>query len=392
MAEEEPTTSPPAPPAQALAPAYEVQLTQVRVPLADAADAFAVPDESGRFPIVILTGARSRIRNEFLAAGAGLLLIALIFDVSVAARAAILTGGAALLVLAVFRSFIVRVPEGAQALALRRGRFDRIIPAGSHILPPWIAITHVVTKREIPFVASASQVPTVDGVRIDMDVLVTFVIEAAERFTFAISTPDFDLVLAAATQDALRQFARGVKSQDVLDSAGAASESLRESIGSEMTDYGIEIHKVVVVAVRPPLDYMASLEARRLAEVQLAELEQAHVLERRRQTDRIDLMRHRAEEQRKLVELEAGNEEVRLQLLEARISAYPTGARWDFDTQRMDVAKALAGNDRAFLAVGDPATLTDALLVADHRDAPSKPTENATPKPRRARRPAGEGG
>ena len=392
MADETATAPVQPPPAPAPPPepiVHEPQLTQVRVPLADAADAFTVPDESGRFPIVVLTGERSRIRNEFLAAGVALLFVALVFDVAIAVRGALLTAGGALLVLAVFRSFLVRVPEGAQAMTLRRGRFDKTLPAGNHLLPPWVAVTHVVTKREIPFVASASQIPTSDGVRVDIDVLVTFVIEAAERFTYAISTPDFDLVLAAATQDALRQFGRGIGSQDVLDSAGAASDSLRASIGSQMTDYGVEVHKVVVVAVRPPADYMASLEARRLAEVQLAELEQEHVLDRQRQGDRIDLLRTHAEQQRKLLELEAANESLRLQMLEERISAYPTGAKWDFDTQRMDVAKALAGNDRAFLAVGDPATLTDALLVADRDEStPLPPTDQ--PKPRRARPPANQ--
>ena len=92
---------------------------------------------------------------------------------------------------------------------------------------------------------------------------------------------------------------------------------------------------------------MASLEARRLAVVQQAEQAETHALNRRRAADVIDLQRQREEERRKLIELDAANELRRLELLQERLEAYPHAARWDFDSERLDVARALAGNDRA---------------------------------------------
>lgn len=357
-----PTPTPTVAPAP---PPYEAQLTQVKVPIADAADAFSVPDASGRFPIIVLTGERSRIRNDFVVAGIGLLAIGIVFNMGIAARGGLIAAAVALIFLGVVRSFIIRVPEGAQALALRGGRFERVLAAGNHILPPWIAVTHVVTKREIPFTTAVTQVPTQDGVRIDVALLITFSIDAADRFVFAISAPDFDLVCSAASQHALRQLVRGIGSDAVLDLAGAESDALREVLGDALDDYGVKVHKVVVVSVRPPGDYMASLEARRLATVQQAEETERHALERRRQADRIDLERQRAEEQRKLIEIEAANESLRLERLQERLAAFPHAARWDFDGQRLDVARAIASNERALLAIGDPGKLTDAMLVAD---------------------------
>ncbi len=351
--------------------------------MADAAGAFAVPDATGRFPIVVLTGQRSRIRNEFVAAGVALLAIGAVFELNIVARSGLIAVGVAAIVLGVFQSFVVRVPEGAQALTLRRGRFDKVIPAGTHIMPPWIGVTHVVTTRDIPFAAAASQVPTADGVRVDLDVLITFSIAEAQKFVFAISTPDFDLVCQATAQDALRRLAREVTSEDVLDMAGEESQALRKAVGESLVDYGVEVNKVVVVAVRPPADYMASLEARRLAEVQQAEQAQRHSLNLQRQADKNDLRRRNAEEQRKLLEIRAANESFRLEMLEARISAFPRGARWDVDTQRLEVAKALAGNERALLAFGNASNLTDALIVADRGDAAD---ESAAPAPRTRRR------
>lgn len=384
-----PTTPAPAPPPTTT---YDVQLTQVRVPISDAADAFTVPDAEGRFPIVVLTGERSRIRNEFVAAGVIVIVISFLFDLNLAVRSGLTGIGVVLLFLGVFQSFRVMIPEGSQALTLRRGRFDRAIPAGMHFLPPWIGVTHVVTKREIPFLAPGRQVPTKDGVRVDIDLLLTFAIEAADRFVFSISAPDFDLVCSAASQDALRRLVRGIGSADMLDLAGKESEELRAAIGAALQAYGVTVQKVVIMAVRPPLDYMASLEARQLAEVQQAEQTERHKLNLRRQADGIDLERQAVEERRRLIELEAANETLRLEQLQARIAAYPEAARWDVDSQRLDVARALAGNERALLSVGDPGRLMEAYLGAEVRDdvaaSPPRPTPAAEQRSATRRRSA----
>jgi regulator of protease activity HflC (stomatin/prohibitin superfamily) len=350
--------------AAAVSEVEPTQLTQVKVPISDAGDALATPDASGRFPIVVLTGGRSRIRNEFVVAGVAMLAIGFFAPLDFAVQGVLVGLGGVVLVIGAFLSFIVRVPEGAQALLLRRGRFHRILPAGSHVLPPWIGVSHVVTKREIPFVATGYAVPTSDDVRVDVQVLLTFTIDAADRFVYAISAPDFDVVCAAASQEALRRLVRSIGSDHVLDLAGTESEALRDAIGADLASYGVTVHAVVLTSIVPPAAYMASLEATRLAVVQRAEDTERHTLERRKQANRLELERDHAEGRRKLLEIDAANEAYRLEQIEARIAAYPAAAKWDFDTQRMDVARALAGNDRALLAVGDPAKLTEALLVS----------------------------
>ena len=393
MADESVETAAPTTPQEPAA--IETQLTQVRVPMADAADAFVVPDAAGRLPIVVLTGERSRIRTEFVAAGVILAVIGFIFEVSFALRGVLVVVGIGALVLGVIQSFIVRVPEGAQALTLRRGKFDRILPSGNHILPPWIQVTHVVTKREIPFLAPVAQVATADGVRVDIDVLLTLVIDAADRFVFSISAPDFDVVCRAASLDALRRLVRGIDSVKMLDLAGAESDTLREVIGKDLEAYGAVVHKVALTAVRPPADYMASLEARRLAEVQQEEQAQRHALESRRQANRIDLERQETEGRRELIELDASNESLRLERLQERIGAYPEAARWDVETQQLEVARALAKNKRTLLALGGGGgpSLTDALLAASRPDGDSAPAADASrdapparPRPSRSRK------
>ena len=104
-----------------------IQLTQARVPLEDAADAFGVPDANGRLPIVILPSAPYRIRNSLVIGGLLLAVIGLIFDLELALRGGMLVAGVLLVFLGVFQSFIVRVPEGSRAILLKRGRIDRTI-------------------------------------------------------------------------------------------------------------------------------------------------------------------------------------------------------------------------------------------------------------------------
>ncbi len=367
-----------------------VQLTQVRVPLDEAADAFSTPDAAGRLPIVLLTGERSRIRNEFVLAGLVVLAIGVLFDIELQYRATFTGVAAVLIFLGIFRSLMVRVPESAVALLLQRGKFTKSIGPGTHWMLPTIVVSHLVTRREIPFDVPVASVPTKDGVRVDVDVLLTFGIDAPERFVFNIAAPDFDAVCQASSQEAIRHLVRSVDFDDVLDLAGAESDQLRKQIGSDLETYGVAIRKVVVTLVRPPASYMDSIEGRRLASVQRAEQEERHTLEQRRQADQEQLDRQRVTADRELIDLEAANESLRLQRLEERIKAYPDAARYDLDTTRLGVARALAGNSRTMLHIGEPGDLAAAIFppeeiatpVARPKAAPAVPPKPA-PAPRR---------
>src|SRR6476659_9706449 len=127
------------------------QLTQLRVPLTDAAEVLATPDALGRLPIVLLPAHALRIRNGPLILGVIAVVIGFVLDLDFAARGGLLALGGVLIVLGVIGSFIVPVPEGAQAVMLRSGRYLKTIGPGNKIVPPWIVVSHLVTTRETPF-------------------------------------------------------------------------------------------------------------------------------------------------------------------------------------------------------------------------------------------------
>lgn len=366
------------------AAALSLQLTQVRVPLLDAADALATPDAAGRLPIIILPQQAFRIRNELVIAGLIVLVFGVIFDLELATRSVFLALGGLLIVLGVFQSFRVPVPEGSQAVLLKRGRFDRTLGPGNHVVPPWIIVSHIVTTRETPFDSPALEIPTKDDVRTNVDIVMTFKIAAPERFVFTISAPDFDQVCQATCQEAVRTLVRGKDSDDILDISEADAQWLRTAIGGALAPYGAEVVRVVITHVMPPLEFIASRESRRLATLQRAEELEQHALALLRQKDREELARATIEARREAIELEAQNEVVRLERLETRLRDYPNAMHWDVEGQRLDVARALAGNTRAMVSVGSGNDVAAALLrhtLPDDGVPPEPPAKNGQPDP-----------
>ena len=368
-----------------------VQLTQARVPLDEAAAAFGVPDATGRLPIVLMPSAPNRISSGLVIAGVAVAVIGPFLNVDFVLRGGAVGIGAILIFLGVFRSFRLPVPEGSQAILLRKGRIDRTIGPGNHIVPPWIAVSHLVTTREIPFNVPVVDVPTEDGVRISVDVLLTFRITEPARFIFAISAPDFDQVCQAAGQDALRMQIRSTTTARILDLAGTESGEVAAAIGKVLQSYGVVVERVVILNIRPPDAFMRSLEGRRLATQQREEEGEQHALEQRRQADREFLVRQRVELQRQLIELEAANEAIRLERLQERINAFPAASRYDLESARLEVARALAGNTRAMVQVGTGGDIASALMLRDLADPDSDADGGRSPadRPATSRRPKG---
>jgi regulator of protease activity HflC (stomatin/prohibitin superfamily) len=360
---------PPAPAASTVAvaaaasSALAIQLTQVRVPLDGAAEALSTPDPAGRLPIVVLPQHALRVRNELVIAGIVLLLVGVLLDLTLALRGSVLAIGVLLIILGVFQSFRVPVPEGSQAVLLRAGRFQKTLGPGNHWVPPWIIVSHIVTTRETPFDAPAASIPTKDNVRTNVDILMTFSIAAPEKFVFTISAPDFDQVCQATCQENVRLLVRDKDSDEILDLGEADSERLRSGIESTLTAYGVQVVRVVVTHVMPPMEFIASRESRRLAAIQRAEEEEHHALAVLRQRDREELERQRIAAKREGIELEAANEVARLERLETRIRDYPNALKWDVESQRLEVARALASNTRAMVQVGQGSDVAGSLLM-----------------------------
>lgn len=364
------------------------QLTQAKVPLEEAADAFSTRDASGKIPIVIIPKHLNRIRNDLVIAAVAVfatgVIIPLVFEGSSAWITAIaLPIAVGLLALGVWRSFLVRIPEGSSALLTRGGRYVRTEGAGSHFLPPWVLISHLVTKREIPFDIPVVDAPTLDNVRSGVDSLVTFAIVDAYRFVYSISAMDFDEVFQASCQDALRGLIRQVEALQVADLMRNDLSELRTAISADVEPYGVEIRKVNIVFAQPPDEFMRSLEAQQLAVFQRKEQKEKQALALQRQQDEQELSyqgllakierakeelqvrKQQAAAQSAVFELEADAEALRLRRLQERLEQFPDAAEYDVGSAKLEIARALAGNTRAVLQIGDADDMVKAFMLKD---------------------------
>lgn len=362
------------------------QLTQIRVPLERAAEAFASRDENGRIPIVVITERGIRVSPGLLLLALALLLLGL-FGQSLFGNALLpwLGVGAMLVVLGLvaYTAVRVRIPEGVNAMLARAGKYVKTIGSGLHLVPPWIAVTHLVTRREIPFTVPVEDAPTQDNVRALVQTLITFTITEPNRFVFNISADDFDLVLFASCQNEMRRMIRGITSDQINDLPRHDLAPLRQTLSEQVAAYGITIMNVRIIYAQPPADFMRSQEARQLAALQQREQQERQALAVLRQADDEALVLQRAlaqeererdvltarmkkeETRRELVTLEARVAEHRLQLLEERLKQFPTAANWERMLKQLAVMRTLAGNSRTILQLGNSDGLLRAVLMQD---------------------------
>jgi regulator of protease activity HflC (stomatin/prohibitin superfamily) len=295
----------------------------------------------------------------------------------------LVVAGLVLILIAIYRVMRTFVPEGVQALLAKGGRYTRTIGSGAHFIPPWIAITHLVTRREIPFEVVVIDAPTQDNVRTRLDALFTFTISDPYRFVYNISADDFDRVFQATCQNSLRSLVRQTTSDQVNDLVRQDLSELRQALSAEAEPYGITIMRVNITFVQPPNDFMHSQEARQLAIVQQAEQTEHQALALRRQRDQADLARkeviarvererdelqlqfQQVEMRQRVIELEAKIEEFRLAKLEERLHDNPLAARWEWQGDQLAVVRALAGNTRAVVQLGNTDALVRTILARD---------------------------
>ncbi len=364
----------------------QAQLTQLHVPLDQAMTAFTTRGASGSIPIVVVPERQFGVRVELL--GLGILVLGGGIYLSTILNNPLLwsllsVAGLLMILLGIYRAIRVFIPEGVNALIARGGRYTGTLTPGPHMIMPWTMITHLVTRREIPFIVPITDAPTQDNVRATVDTLITFSITDPYRFVFNISADDFDQVFQAACQDSFRAMVRQVSSDQVNDLVRRDLSELRQTLSVDVEPYGVSITKINITYAQPPADFVASQEARQLAILQQSEQAEKQALTLRRQTDEEILARQqviarverereelqlevqRAEARRRVFELEAEAEELRLAKLEERLQKFPQAVQWEWQSEQLDVARSLAGNSRAVVQLGNTDALVRSILIRD---------------------------
>jgi regulator of protease activity HflC (stomatin/prohibitin superfamily) len=340
-----------------------VQIVEAHATPLEAAETLERRDQYGRMPVIVRIQRQPPIRVEWVLLAIGLGASGLFLPLFDALRAVIIVAALAALVIGFMSRIFIRVPPGSVGLVVKSGREIRVLEPGVRRVSPVVALTHLVTTREIAFDVPVSEVRSADGIAVTVDLLLTLAISNAQRCAYNISSSDLDQLVHASTQEAVRTLIRGTEALSALDLGPTEADTLRATIDAKLAAYGMAVRAVAFTRVLLPAELMASVEARRLAAVQLIEEEQSFALDQRRITDRASLLAQEAEARRASIEQEAAGEAMRLGKLQERIVASPEAARYDIETQRLRVAQQLAGNTRAVVSLGGADLLKD-LLVA----------------------------
>lgn len=382
------------------------QLAQVRAAMEDAAEIFGRKVEGGRTPIVVVPSRQNRIRWGSVLFGLFLIFSTRILDAMLPDQIqipglGILTTllGLGLIGWGLFRASYIQVPEGMVALLARGGKHVSTVGAGIHFVVPWTTVSHLVTRREVPYDAPVKEAPTRDNVRATVDTSITFMVTDPYRFVYSISPDGFDQVFQAACQDALRSMVRLVTSDQVNDLARAETASLRDELSRDIEQYGVTITKINITDARPPADFLRSQESRQLAVLQRAEQAERQALAQRQQADQEALARQQvvakverereqlqvqiqeAETRRQIAQLEAEAELVRLSKIEEGLRNNPLAAARELAMARIEVAKALAANSRSVLQFGSVDDMTHAFIMRDMLTEQKPASQPAPAKP-----------
>jgi regulator of protease activity HflC (stomatin/prohibitin superfamily) len=363
-------------------PAPYVQITAVEATPLDAADMLERRDAYGRVPVVVRVRRQPPIRVEWILVAIALGASGLFLPLFLALKAVVIVAALAAVFLGVVSRFFIRVPPGSVGLVVVNGKPAGVLDAGIHRVRPVKALTHLVTSRDIAFDVPVSEARSADGVAVTVDLMLTLHVADPTRFAWAVATGDADALVHAAAQDAVRSLVRGTDSLAALDFGPAQASALRATIDAALDGYGIAVRGVAFTRVTLPQAITASLEARRLAAVRLAEAADAFALDQRRIGDQASLVAQEAEARRAAVEHEATAEALRLARLEERLAANPAAARYDLELARIRVAERLAGNARAVVSLGGP-DLVGGLLLAGEATAAAAPA-GAPAEPARA--------
>jgi len=364
--------------APALAAAY-IQITEVEATPAEAAGAMEQRDSYGRVPVVVRIRRQPPINPIWILVAIGLAASGLFLPLVAALRAMIIVGAVVALVVGLLSRLMLTVPPGSVGLVLKGGRQHHVLPAGIHWVPPVLALSHLVTTREIAFDVPVNEVRSSDGVGVTVDVLLTLQITDPAKFAYGITSSDVDQLVQASCQDAVRTLVRGVEAMSALDLGSTQTASLQQVIDPKLAAFGIGVSGVAFTKITLPAALTDSLEAKRLATLQLAEQAESHALDRRRLADTAALVAQEAESRRTAVEYEAAAEALRLSKLEERIGASPHAARYDLESARLRVAEQLAGNSRAVVSLGGGDLFAN-LLLARETDQPAPRGDAGAPK------------
>lgn len=216
-----------------------------------------------------------------------------------------------------WRRAIIEIEEGTTGVRSRWGAITGTLPPGRHYLwLPWDRVDAVVdTSTEIPYSAPIVACPTAENVPLkSIEFFLKFRITDPVAFVRTIGAGNFDLVLASAVQDAIRQRSRHVNTERAYDLRGSDVGDMQDALNRQLSRYGVRVTGANIPDVQLPDQYQQHLATREKVAKELSAYEREWELTRKRRIDTLLMEIERAKKTRdaRIVEVKAAHNTARM--------------------------------------------------------------------------------
>ncbi len=185
-----------------------------------------------------------------------------------------------LVLLFIFGGFFM-VSQAQAAVLERLGKFHRVVYSGLHLRVPFLDTFRVVgfinreeyrkelgayriDLREQIFDISKQHVITHDNVPVDVDTIIYYIVTAPEKTVYGIT--DLPKAIEQLAHTTVRNEFGKMDLDASLGSREQINQSLKASLHEATIDWGIEIERVEVQEITPPVDLKDPMEKQMIAE------------------------------------------------------------------------------------------------------------------------------
>jgi len=153
-------------------------------------------------------------------------------------------------------SLFMSVPSGVHCIVQRFGKEIGTIDAGLHMLPPWYRIAYIVSKQSTTYDAPVRACPTLDDVRVGIDVVLVFSVTDASKFIFRLGAKNFDDFLSGTVDESIRLLVRKRTHKEVYSLRGDREHNsvkgMLEGLNKKFEECGVTFSSVKITDVMLP--------------------------------------------------------------------------------------------------------------------------------------------
>ncbi|MCX5775568.1 MAG: paraslipin, partial [Firmicutes bacterium] len=174
------------------------------------------------------------------------------------------------ILLVVFIRCIVIVSQAHVVIIQRLGKYHKTLPAGFHIIAPFIdsRVVNISLKEKVADFAP-QPVITKDNVTMQIDTVVYFLITDPKLYTYGIESPMFAIEMLTATS--LRNLIGDLELDQTLTSRDTINQKLRLILDIATDPWGIKVSRVELKNILPPREIQEAMEKQMRAERQKRE-------------------------------------------------------------------------------------------------------------------------